>query len=93
MRAAELLPAKTPRRRAGTWRGTAKAAFAGRAAGSSPRAAHCRCGAAAPKAETDDRGGPVCTILECRSCGRLIGGLTPDDALALWNAAMSGPPK
>ena len=29
------------------------------------------------------------TVIECASCGRMVGGLTLDDARKMWNAAMA----
>lgn len=31
----------------------------------------------------------VATIIECLDCGRMVGGLDRDDAVKMWNLAMS----
>ena len=47
----------------------------------------CRCGAAAPKSEAGVLGWERSTLLECRTCGRIVGGLSNAEARAMWNAS------
>jgi hypothetical protein len=46
----------------------------------------CRCGNKEPSIEQDETTGA--TYIECLSCKRVVASKKPDDARAMWNAAM-----